>query len=82
MLFQNMVMKMLKCKNKILMMSHFGTLWDEKELDVPNSPQMCIFEHPILKSWLKPCQFTFKHIHVYSNTRMFLSSRSSNKLFY
>ena len=38
--------------------------WDEKELDTqftpnvyfwtPNSPQMCIFGHPILKSWLKP----------------------------
>ena len=31
--------------------------WDEKELDTqsPNSPQMCIFGHPILISWLKPC---------------------------
>ena len=28
--------------------------WDEKDW-TPNSSQMCIFGHPIQKSWLKPC---------------------------
>ena len=32
----------------------------------PSSPQMCIFGHPILKSWLKPWteQLTWRLLHV------------------
>ena len=40
--------------------------WDEilKKNWTPNSTQMCISGHPILKSWLKPCVGLFVRIAI------------------